>query len=208
MSVEVRPFRRDDRDQLTALVNAHIAAVVPGGSVSVARLLSQLEREPGEFIVDPWVRERATLVAVQRGRVVAGAHLLRYAAGEDVGASYREAAEIRWFLFWPEAPYWPDSVEAADTLLAACVAQLDRWGAPRRHADGTLPHPGVYGVPEQWPHVRAAYARAGFAQEDGAAWRRSSWHGSTSCGGRWRRPCPSSWRSARWGSTAPGSPRR
>jgi GNAT superfamily N-acetyltransferase len=167
MSVEVRPFRRDDRDQLTALVNAHIAAVVPGGSVSVARLLSQLEREPGEFIVDPWVRERATLVAVQRGRVVAGAHLLRYAAGEDVGASYREAAEIRWFLFWPEAPYWPDSVEAADTLLAACVAQLDRWGAPRRHADGTLPHPGVYGVPEQWPHVRAAYARAGFAQEDG-----------------------------------------
>ena len=167
MSVEVRPCRREDRDQLAALVNAHIAAVVPGGSVSVARLLSQLEREPGEFIVDPWVRERATLVAVQRGRVVAGAQLLRYAGGEDVGASYRETAEIRWFLFWPEAPYWPDSVEAADALLVACVAQLDRWGVPRGHADGTLPHPGVYGVPEQWPHVRAAYARAGFAQEDG-----------------------------------------
>jgi ribosomal protein S18 acetylase RimI-like enzyme len=166
MSVEVRPFRRDDRDQLAALVNAHIAAVVPGGSVSVARLLSQLEREPGEFIVDPWVRDRVTLVAVQRGRVVAGAHLLRYGGGEDVGASYRETAEIRWFLFWPEAPYWPDSVEAADTLLAACLAQLDRWGAPRGHADGTLPHPGVYGFSEQWPHVRAAYARAGFAQED------------------------------------------
>jgi GNAT superfamily N-acetyltransferase len=165
MSVEVRPFRRDDRDQLTALVNAHIAAVVPGGSVSVARLLSQLEREPEEFIVDPWVRERATLVAVQRSRVVAGAHLLRYAAGEDVGASYREAAEIRWFLFWPEAPYWPDSEEAASVLTAACLRAFERWGVARQYADGTLPAPGVYGVPDQWPHVRAMYERGGFVHD-------------------------------------------
>ena len=28
-SVQVRPFRRDDRDQLTRLVNAHAEAVVP-----------------------------------------------------------------------------------------------------------------------------------------------------------------------------------
>ncbi len=33
-ALTVRPFRRDDRDQLTALVNAHVAAVVPGVSVS------------------------------------------------------------------------------------------------------------------------------------------------------------------------------
>jgi len=150
--------------QLTALVNAHIAAVIPGGSVSVARVLSQLEREPGEFIVDPWVSERATLVAVQRERIVAAGHLLRY-DDERVGSSYRNVAELRWFLFWPEAPFWQGSVDAAETLLAACVAQLDRWGAARQHADGTLPHPGVYGVPEQWPHVRAAYERAGFAPE-------------------------------------------
>jgi GNAT superfamily N-acetyltransferase len=26
-----------------------------------------------------------------------------------------------------------------------------------------LPVPGVYGVPEQWPHIRALYERAGFA---------------------------------------------
>jgi hypothetical protein len=32
-SVEVRPFRRSDRDQLSQLVNAHAAAVVPGMSV-------------------------------------------------------------------------------------------------------------------------------------------------------------------------------
>ena len=30
-------------------------------------------------------------------------------------------------------------------------------------AEGELPVPGVYGVPEQWPHIRALYERAGFA---------------------------------------------
>ena len=51
--VRVRPFRRADRDQLTALVNAHAQAVAPGVVVSVNTVLSQLEAEPGEFIVDP-----------------------------------------------------------------------------------------------------------------------------------------------------------
>jgi GNAT superfamily N-acetyltransferase len=32
----------------------------------------------------------------------------------------------------------------------------------RQHADGELPVPGVYGVPEQWPHIAALYRRAGF----------------------------------------------
>jgi hypothetical protein len=104
-SVQVRPFRRADREQLTALVNAHIQAVVPGVSVSVNTVMSQLERDPGEFIVDPWVAERATLVAEQRGRVVAAGHLLRYGAGEEVGESMRGAAEISWLLYWPEASY-------------------------------------------------------------------------------------------------------
>jgi GNAT superfamily N-acetyltransferase len=32
-----------------------------------------------------------------------------------------------------------------------------------QHAKGDLPVPGVYGVPEQWPHIQDLYARAGFA---------------------------------------------
>jgi ribosomal protein S18 acetylase RimI-like enzyme len=161
-SIEVRPFRRADREQLTALVNAHAAAVVPGATVSVNTVLSHLEREPREFIVDPWVLERRTLVAEQRGRIVAAAHLLRYANDESVGESYRDAGEIRWLLFWPDAPFWPDSRDGADVLVGACVVQLDRWAVVRQYADGTLPVPGVYGVPGQWPHVRETYARAGF----------------------------------------------
>jgi GNAT superfamily N-acetyltransferase len=130
--------------------------------VSVQALLSQLEREPGEFIVDRWVRDRITLVAEQRGRVVAAAHLLRYSDGEDTGEHYRDAGEIRWLLCWPDAPYWPDASAAGDALAVACHAQLLRWGVTRRLADCALPAPGVYGVPEQWPHIRDIYERIGF----------------------------------------------
>jgi GNAT superfamily N-acetyltransferase len=161
-STLIRPFVRGDRDQVAALVNAHIAAVVPGVSVSVQALMSGLEREPGEFIVDRWVRERVTLVAEQRGRVVAAAHQLRYADGEDTGANHRNAGEIRWLVCWPDTSYWPDAAEAGDTLALACHAQFQRWGVGRRLADGALPAPGVYGVPEQWAHIRALYERIGF----------------------------------------------
>jgi ribosomal protein S18 acetylase RimI-like enzyme len=164
-SVQVRPFRRADREQLTALVNAHVQAAVPGVSVSVNTVMSQLERDPGEFIVDPWVAERATLVAEQRGRVVAAAHLLRYGSGEEVGEATRDAGEIGWLLYWPEASYWPDSTAAAHALMTACLGHLRRWPVTRWYADGTLPAPGVYGVPEPWPHIRELYGRAGFVHD-------------------------------------------
>jgi GNAT superfamily N-acetyltransferase len=164
-SIQVRPFARSDREQVTALVNAHISAVVPNVSVSVQGLMSQLEREPGEFIVDPWVDDRVTLVAEQRGRVVAAAHLLRYGSDERVGESYRDAGEIRWLVCWPAAAYWPDAIDAGHALADACLSQLARWSVSRRYADGTLPAPGVYGVPEQWPHIRAIYEQVGFRHD-------------------------------------------
>ena len=169
-SIEVRPFRRADRDQLTDLVNGHAAAVMPGLSVSVAAVLSQLERQPGEYIVGPWVSDRLTLVAQQHERVVAAAHLLRYGAGEHVGPAYRNAGEIKWLLFWPEgprvgSPYWTDATQAAERLMADCIGQLEHWEVTSQSASGDLPVPGVYGVPEQWPHVRALYERAGFRHE-------------------------------------------
>src|SRR5215207_9844707 len=48
--------------------------------------------------------------------------------------------------------------------MSACLTQLRAWGVDRWHADGTLPAPGVYGVPEQWPHVRALLDRVGFVR--------------------------------------------
>ncbi|HEY7104187.1 MAG TPA: GNAT family N-acetyltransferase [Mycobacteriales bacterium] len=160
--IEVRPFRRSDRQQLTDLVNAHVQAVVPGVSVSVNAVLSQLEREPGEVVVDQWVLERVTLVAEQRGRVVAATHLLRYGSGPEVGAALRGAAEIRWLLCAVDAPFWPDASAAGLALAQAAVARLRAWRPARVGADGTLPAPGVYGIPEQWPHVADLLSRVGF----------------------------------------------
>jgi GNAT superfamily N-acetyltransferase len=160
---EVRLFNRGDRDQLTALVNAHAEVVVPGVAVPVNGVLSQLEREPGEFVVDPWVVSRTTLVAEQRGRIAAAAHLLRYGAGVEVGEVYRDAGELRWLLCWPRASFWPDSLEAGHAVAAAAVDFLSRSGATRLYADGALPAPGVYGIPQQWPHVRELLEHAGFA---------------------------------------------
>jgi len=165
-TIEVRPFRRSDRDQLTQLVNAHAAAVVPGMSASVSAVLASLERRPGEFIVDPWVSERVTLIAEQADRVAAAAHLLRFFPDERAGLAARNSGEIHWLLFWPEAPasnpYWPDARPAADALIHACIEQLEEWEVTSQDAGGELPVRGVYGVPEQWPHIRALYADAGF----------------------------------------------
>jgi GNAT superfamily N-acetyltransferase len=168
--ITVRPFHRRDRDQLTGLVNAHAAAVVPGLSVSVAALLSHLERDPGEIIADPWVTERATLIAEQNNRVAAAAHLLRNGNDEGVGAAYRGSGEIRWLLFWPEGPVtinpcWTAGTQAAAGLVAACIRQFERWNVTDQSAGGELPVPGVYGVPQQWPHVSALYEQAGFVHD-------------------------------------------
>jgi GNAT superfamily N-acetyltransferase len=158
-SVEIRPFRRSDREQLTGLVNAHVAAVVPGVSVSVNALMRQLEREPDEAIVDPWVVERKTLVAIERDMVVGGAHLLRYGDDDRVSEAYRGLAEIRWLV------HGPRDEAAGDALAAACLELMDAWGTERQGADGSLPGRFVYGVPSVWPHVRATYVRAGFVHE-------------------------------------------
>jgi GNAT superfamily N-acetyltransferase len=155
-SVEVRPFRRDDRDQLTELVNAHVGAVLPGVSVSVNTVMRQLEREPGELIVDPWVVERRALVAVERDAVVAGALLLRYGAGERVSASYRDSGEIRWLVCRRDAK------AAGDALVAAALEVMAGWRVAKVHSDPSLPALATYGVPDCWPHLAALYERSGF----------------------------------------------
>lgn len=166
-SIQVRPFRRSDREQLTQLVNAHAAAVVPGMTVSVSTVLSALERQPGEFIENLRVAERVTLVAEQAERVAAAAYLLRYFSDDRAGPAVRDVGDIHWFLFWPEAPAgnpcWPEATQAAEALMAASIRQLEQWEVTRQQAGGELPVRGVYGVPEQWPHIAAIYERAGFS---------------------------------------------
>jgi GNAT superfamily N-acetyltransferase len=157
--IEIRPFRRSDRDQLTDLVNAHVEAVLPGVSVSPNAVLSQLEREPDEIVVDPWVTTRHTLVAIQRDRLVAAVHLRTFADEERVAPDHRGAGEFLWLLCWPGSTYQ----EAADALAASAIAALERARVRRIHGDGSLPAPATYGIPDVWPHVAAALERAGFS---------------------------------------------
>lgn len=163
----VRPFRRSDRDQLTALVNAHLSAVVPGMSVPASTVLGQLEREPAEYVVDPWVTEQVTLVAELRSRVLAAALILRYADDDSVGGDYRNAGEIKWFVCWPtidrDGGSGRDTEAAGALLLQHALHQLERWGTSRQLADGSLPAPTTFGVPDVWPHVRRLLATAGFS---------------------------------------------
>jgi GNAT superfamily N-acetyltransferase len=151
---------------VTSLVNGHVAAVLPGAAVPVNTVLNQFEREPAEVIVDPWVDERSVLVAEQHGQIVAAALLLRYRSDTDAGPGYRGAGEIKWLVFDPMAPsgnpYWVDGGAAAQSLMDSSLAQLERWGTTVHLADGALPAPAIYGVPEQWPHVADLFRRNGF----------------------------------------------
>ncbi|VFB01905.1 N-acetyltransferase [Nocardia cyriacigeorgica] len=165
----IRPFRRDDRDQLTRLANTHIAAVVPGVSISVNTMLSSLERRPEEVILDPWVTERVTLVAEQDRELVAAAHLLRYDAGAHVTDSFRNAGTVEWFLAWNRSTLGDDGAlrpvdAAADALMTACLAKFAHWRVVARLFSGNLPTFAAYGLSEQWPHIRAILERNGWSR--------------------------------------------
>ncbi len=156
MSLVLREFRRSDRDQLTALVNLHVSSVLPGVALSTNVVLSQLEREPGEVIVDPWVVERCCLVAEHDEAIVGAALLHRFGDDDKVRDGYRSAAEIRWLVVAPTA------TEAGEQLLKKAIDKAGSWQPSRIYADGSLPAPGCYGIPDSWPHIRQLVTAAGF----------------------------------------------
>jgi GNAT superfamily N-acetyltransferase len=67
--------------------------------------------------------------------------------------------------FWCVRPFRRSDREQLTDLVNAHVRAVHPWNVSRRYADGSLPAPGVYGVPEQWPHIRALYERAGFVHQ-------------------------------------------
>jgi hypothetical protein len=158
MSVVVRPFERRDRDQLAALVNLHVAAVIPGVVLSVNAVLSQLEREPCENIVDPWVAERRCLVAVRDQDLVAAVLLHRFRPDADVRVGYRGAGEVRWLV----CKF--DALEAGREVLEAALAQMVAWDVTVVGAECSFPALGCYGVPNTLPHLRSLLRDAGFGE--------------------------------------------
>jgi len=158
---EVRPFARHDRDGLASLANRHIAAVLPGGAVPVATLLAQMERDRAEYIVDPWVIERQTIVGLEADRVVAAAHLKRFGSDDRTSENYRNAGLIDWLISDPSHR------AAGAAVVEGCLAQLKAWRTRLWYADGNLPCLGVYGIPDAWPHIEELLVAAGFSNEGG-----------------------------------------
>jgi hypothetical protein len=78
--MRVRPLERAHLRQLLELVNVHLAAVVPGWTITYSCLAETLAQDHTECVTDPWVEERATLCTVESHRVLA-AHLLCYGTG-------------------------------------------------------------------------------------------------------------------------------
>jgi GNAT superfamily N-acetyltransferase len=122
--------------------------MVPGRAWPETFIASRLHRNPGQYITDPWVRERVTLCALQTQRVVAAAHILRYGNGPEVSQWYQNVGDLAWFLAWPNAG------EAAEALLSAARRQFTAWEVGLEYAwDAGLPVGPFVGVPDVWPHI-------------------------------------------------------
>jgi GNAT superfamily N-acetyltransferase len=156
----IEQFQLAHLPQVQALANAHMGALVPGWALPETFIASRLQRDPGEYVVDPWVIARTTLCAIERQRVVAVAHLLRYGSGVEVGPAYHNSGELAWLLAWPDAGMH------AEALMNAAREQFARWGVVRVWAlEACLPAGPFAGLPDAWPHIAAALASAGYRRD-------------------------------------------
>lgn len=155
--IEVVPYQPDHLSHVCSLVNTHVSAVVPGWALPAEVIVQGMQRNPGEYIIDPWVAERKTLCVLDNGHVIGVAHLLRYGTEEPVGEHYRHAGDISWFLVWPRED------EAANALLDACHQQMAAWSVKTIFVwNNSLPVTMIADIPDVWPHIRTWFAAAGY----------------------------------------------
>lgn len=151
------PYGPEHLDALRDLINLHVGAALPGWWLPAEVIGAALERNRGQYVIDPWAVDRATFVVGTPYRLASAAHVLRYGADESVGPSYRGSGTIAWAVGMPDKP------EALHTVLRAALERLTAWGVPCAHGwDAGLPVGPLAGVPDAWPHVGDALRRAGF----------------------------------------------
>ena len=126
--VQIAPLDRSHLPQVLALVNSHLSTVIPGWSLTADYFWERLKSEPQEYIIDPWVVERKSIVGIVRDRVCAAAHLRRY--GDDT--RWKGTGEIAWILFWPEER------EAGEAVMTECRHQMNAWAGGGRADFGSL----------------------------------------------------------------------
>ena len=152
---EIAPLHRDHLPQALELVNGHLGAMIPGWSLTPDYLWGRLHREPQESVTDPWVVERRSIVGIVKDRVCAAAHLLRY--GEET--PWKGTGYIAWIL------YWPEEREAGVAVMTECRRQMKAWRVSEERV-GSLPDPGLVGVPDVWPHISGLMEQFGFSTNE------------------------------------------
>jgi GNAT superfamily N-acetyltransferase len=173
--VRILPFRPRYLLALQRLVNVHLSAAVPGWTLSADYLAQHLDYDDTEDITEPWVTERTTLLAVDRGQLLAAGRLLRYGDGAKVSASYRGVGTISWLVARPDRP------DSAAALLKAAEEQFAAWQVSRVYGwDTGLPVYALWGVPDCWPHIADALSAAGYLTD--LPLRRAALYGGTLAG--------------------------
>ena len=150
---KIEPLERDHLPQVMDLVNAHLGAVVPGWALTACYFWERLKRNPAEWVTDPWVAERKSIVGVVNDRVCAAAHILRY--GDDT--RWKGTAEVAWLLFWPRAR------TAGEAILKECLRQMKAWQVTDQQISGPLPVPVCVGLPHVWPHIGLMLGQFGYS---------------------------------------------
>ena len=155
--VQIAPLDRSHLPQVLALVNSHLSTAIPGWSLTADYFWERLKSEPQEYITDPWVVERKSIVGIVRDRVCAAAHLRRY--GDDT--RWKGVGDIDWILFWP------GEREAGAAVLTECRRQMNAWQVVDEQISGPLPVPVCVGIPNVWPHISDLVEQFGYsANED------------------------------------------
>ena len=150
---KIEPLERDHLPQVMDLVNAHLGAVVPGWALTACYFWERLKRNPAEWVTDPWVAERKSIVGVVNDRVCAAAHILRY--GDDT--RWKGTAEVAWLLFWPRER------TAGEAILKECLRQMKAWQVTDQQISGPLPVPVCVGLPHVWPHIGLMLGQFGYS---------------------------------------------
>lgn len=155
--VQIAPLDRSHLPQVLALANSHLGTVIPGWSLTADYFWERLKSEPQEYITDPWVVERKSIVGIVKDRVCAAAHIRRY--GDDT--RWKGVGEIAWILFWPEER------EAGEAVMAECRHQMNAWQVVDEQISGPLPVPACVGIPDVWPHISGLVAQFGYSANEG-----------------------------------------
>ena len=155
--VRIETYNECHLAQLQSLMNSHLDVLVPGWALPLEYISSRLERNPAEYVTDPWVVERSTIMGLVKDRVCATAHVLR-----SVDEQGKGSAEICWFLAWPEKK------EAGSEVLAAAGELLRSWGFDEQRFGLSLPIPVCVGVPDVWPHIAELLQASGYFPQEGS----------------------------------------